>query len=236
MPMLAIELSQRSGGVAFVNEGIEPTVISVMGGRREKDELLPAVRSVLDSVGVSVADLSTIAVDIGPGGFTGLRVSIAAGQMLAEIAGATIVGIPGAEVAAASTPAVCASSRIGSMLVIAATRNGTAWTTRLGRGDPSEDWLPEGTPALVAEPPAESFDLVLADEHLEPAWRSHFESQGTEIVEPVHSAEGLAGLLQGCMAGSPPPTWHVSSDAATLRPIYPREPEAVRLWQARASR
>ena len=236
MPMLAIELSQREGGVAVVGEEIEPTVVPVTGGRREKDELLPAVRCVLQSAGVSVKDLGTVAVDVGPGGFTGLRISIAAGQMLAEIAGASIVGIPGAEVAASSTPAVRERALVGTILVIAAIRNGTAWATRLQRLAPGADWRPVGRPILAAGPPQGHFDLVLADEHLEPAWRSHFESQEIEIVEPVHSAGGLADLLRRSMPGSPPDSWHVSRDAATLRPIYPREPEAVRLWKNRSAR
>lgn len=236
MPMLAIELSQRAGGVAYLDEGREPVVAPVTGGRREKDELLPAIQQALDTANATARDLASVVVDIGPGGFTGLRISIAAGQMLAEVAGASVVGIPGAEVAAASTPAIFGGSLTGTILVIAATRNGTAWTTRLARQDPNRDWKPVGAAMLLDAPPAERYAAVLADEHLEPTWRGRFESEGIEIVEPVHSATGLAGLFLRGMSDSPPVSWQVSEDPATLRPLYPREPEAVRLWNARRGR
>ena len=236
MPMLAIELSQRSGGVAFTAEGVEPIVVPVRGGRRDKDDLLPAIRTILRSAETRVQDLSTVAVDIGPGGFTGLRVSIAAAQMLAEIADASVVGVPGAEVAAAATPGVFDGSRIGRLLVISATRNGTAWTTRLRREDPDADWRPDGDSVLLEELPSDDVDVVLADEHLDSVWRDRLEARGVEIIEPVHSALGLAELLRRSMTTAAPSTWWISGDAATLRPIYPREPEAVRLWKARASR
>ena len=89
---------------------------------------------------------------------------------------------------------------------------------------------------LAGAPPEEGFDTVLADEHLDPSWRSRFESLGIEIVEPDHSAQGLIGLLRRSTSGPPPASWHVSDDPATLRPIYPREPEAVRLWKAKSGR
>ena len=235
MPMLAIELSQRSGGVAVVNEEGDASFVSVTGGRREKDELLPAVREALGSANVLARDLATVAVDVGPGGFTGLRISIAAGQALAEVSGAVVVGVPGAEVAVASTPACLDQALAGTIVVISATRNETAWATRFHRERPGDDWVTVGRAGLIDALPAERFAAALADEHLDPAWRASLGEVGTPILEPVHTATGLAGLL--CrLRGTPPPSWHVAGDAATLRPIYPREPEAVRLWKARSSR
>lgn len=235
-PMLAIELSQRSGGVALVRKGVEPLTVSITGGRRERDELLPAIRSVLESARVQVGDLATVAVDTGPGGFTGLRISIAAGQMLAEVSGAMVVGVPGAEVAAASTSSIRDGDRTGTILVVAATRNGTAWVTRLHRTDPDRDWRPVGTAELLEDPPDERFEVVLADAHLEPEWRAFFTASGIEIIDPIHSPGGFAGLLARSLDEVMPASWFVSSDPATLLPLYPREPEAVRLWKQRACR
>lgn len=52
--------------------------------RAHAEQLLPLVQRVLAEAGVGVADLSGIAVGIGPGPFTGLRVGVAAAQTLAE--------------------------------------------------------------------------------------------------------------------------------------------------------
>ncbi|MCP4835832.1 MAG: tRNA (adenosine(37)-N6)-threonylcarbamoyltransferase complex dimerization subunit type 1 TsaB [Phycisphaera sp.] len=235
MPMLAIELSQRSGGVAVVDEAGHESVVPVTGGRREKDELLPAVREALESANVLARDLATVAVDVGPGGFTGLRISIAAAQALAEVSGGVIVGVPGAEVAVASTPACLDRALAGTIVVISATRNETAWATRFHRDHPEDDWVAVGRGDLIDALPQERFAAVLADEHLDPAWRAGLGEVGTPILEPVHAATGLARLL-GRLRNAPPSSWHVSGDAATLRPIYPREPEAVRLWKARPGR
>lgn len=233
--MLAIELSQRSGGVAVVTGEGDLVARSVTGGRREKDELVPAIRDALDAANVSVPELATVAVDVGPGGFTGLRISIAAAQALGEIPGATVVGVPGAEVAVASTPACNHPTLSGTILVVSATRNGTAWATRFHRGSPTDHWVTMEEAGLIESLPKESFTAILADGHLDPGWRTSLEADGIPTIEPVHSAEGLARLLLHSME-APPSTWHVSGDAATLRPIYPREPEAVRLWKDRTGR
>ena len=226
-PMLAIELSQRSGGVALVRKGVEPLTVSITGGRRERDELLPAIRSVLESARVQVGDLATVAVDTGPGGFTGLRISIAAGQMLAEVSGAMVVGVPGAEVAAASTSSIRDGDRTGTILVVAATRNGTAWVTRLHRTDPDRDWRPVGTAELLEDPPDERFEVVLADAHLEPEWRAFFTASGIEIIgRPSAVAIALRAkcvfpvpggpsspMLYPAAHGAPSACWHACTSA-----------------------
>jgi len=61
--------------------------------RRQGDELFPAIERILLSTRTALSAVTRVAVATGPGSFTGLRVSIAAGQGIARGSGAALVGI-----------------------------------------------------------------------------------------------------------------------------------------------
>lgn len=228
--MLALELSQRQGGVAVVDADGEAHVRMVAGGRRDRDDFLPAIESACTSAGIRVRELRSVAVDLGPGGFTGLRVSIAAAQAIAETAGATVIGVPGADVAIASTLGVGTSTFVGEVAVIAATRNGSGWQTHFSRSSSSGSWEIKGVPGLRNSPTPE-LDGVLADDHLMDDWQVFFKEAGIPLIEPRFDPEVLARLALQASPESSREDLIVASDPARLRPIYPRVPEAVRLWK-----
>jgi tRNA threonylcarbamoyladenosine biosynthesis protein TsaB len=59
-----------------------------LGGRpAHAAELMPAVAEVMERAGVGWADLDAIAVGVGPGAFTGLRIGVATARALASGAG-----------------------------------------------------------------------------------------------------------------------------------------------------
>ncbi len=224
-PVLAIELSQRSGGVALIDAADVVHEIGISGGRRDRDELAPAIAAVLAEAGMDVGSVTGVAVDVGPGGFTGLRVSVVIGQAIAASVGARVIAVPGALVAAASTSET--ASMLGRVLVLSAAKSGTAWGTVVTRTSVDDPWSIEGAPGILPATPAGDLTAVLADEHLDDAFRATI-PVGTPIVEPHFSAAVLARLsLQGG-AGVV-----IHDDAARLQPLYPREPEAVRVWRAR---
>jgi tRNA threonylcarbamoyladenosine biosynthesis protein TsaB len=61
--------------------------------RRHGDELFPAIERLLASTRTALSAVTRVAVAVGPGSFTGLRVAIAAGQGIARGNGAAIVGV-----------------------------------------------------------------------------------------------------------------------------------------------
>lgn len=61
--------------------------------RGHAEALMPLVRRVMEQWGGSFADLDRVAVTVGPGSFTGLRVGIAAARGLALAAGKQAVGL-----------------------------------------------------------------------------------------------------------------------------------------------
>jgi tRNA threonylcarbamoyladenosine biosynthesis protein TsaB len=225
LPVLAIELSQRTGGVALLDSDGTLHEVIVEGGRRDRDELAPAVAQVLADAGTTARSISTVAIDVGPGGFTGLRISVAMGQALAEVSGARVVAVPGAMVAAASTREL--ASLTGRVLVLSAAKSGTAWGTVLERREAESVWNVIGTPGIFDRPPADRVAAVLADEHLDDAFRDAIVAD-VPIHEPCFSAAVLAGI-----AASGAPGVVSLADAARLQPLYPREPEAVRIWRER---
>jgi tRNA threonylcarbamoyladenosine biosynthesis protein TsaB len=190
-------------------------------GNRSRDELLPAIDDVVRTLGIAPRDFSLLGVDIGPGGFTGLRVSIATVQGIAEISGATVVGVEGATIAAASTPAARAAN--GEVLVLLAAKKESVWATRLALSE--SRWHEVGTPGVLDAPPEVPPSLVLADEYLPASWREAFAASGTTVLAPTYDAAVLLDLAEGRAAVGET----IAPDQ--LVPLYPREPEAVRMWK-----
>ena len=74
----------RSDGQAFEHE---PPVARLFEPPGHARELMPAVERVLAEAGVRFGDLDALAVGIGPGGFTGLRIGVATAHGIAQSAG-----------------------------------------------------------------------------------------------------------------------------------------------------
>lgn len=88
---VAIETATETVGVAVrTPDGVEAE-FALTGRRRHVETLTPALEHVLAQVGLVPGDLGLIAVDIGPGLFTGLRVGVAAAKGLAQALGLGVV-------------------------------------------------------------------------------------------------------------------------------------------------
>ncbi|PKN46670.1 MAG: tRNA (adenosine(37)-N6)-threonylcarbamoyltransferase complex dimerization subunit type 1 TsaB [Deltaproteobacteria bacterium HGW-Deltaproteobacteria-17] len=96
------------GGVALI-EGEREEACAPLGVERLRaeragnertgafdDDLMPAIDRLCARAGVEPAQLGRIAVSVGPGGFTGLRIACAVAKSIAEATGAKLVGVPAA--------------------------------------------------------------------------------------------------------------------------------------------
>jgi tRNA threonylcarbamoyladenosine biosynthesis protein TsaB len=91
---LAIETSSPRGSVALCADG---KVIAERHHQRadaHAEALLPLLDELLRDAGIQRFDLTRIAVGVGPGSFTGLRVGIALAQGLATGLGKPALGVP----------------------------------------------------------------------------------------------------------------------------------------------
>ena len=229
-PVLSIELSQRLGGVAVILGSGRIETIEVAGGRRETDDLAPAIEAVLDRSGLEPASLGSLAVDVGPGGFTGLRISVALAQMLAEVHRLPVYAASSALVAIASTPGL--DRAVGVVDVCVAAKRESAWRTRFVRSTVDERWRAAGDGEAIDETgDVGQVDLLLADEHLGAGLRAAYETADVDIATPSFSAAALARLVI-----EEDPNLRRFEDAAQLLPIYPRIPEAVRVWRNKTPR
>ena len=88
---LAIATSTPQVSVALQGpEGLAGSVV-VRAGRRHAETLAPAIESLTGLVGVTLAAVDRVAVDTGPGLFTGLRVGVATAKALGAALEAPVV-------------------------------------------------------------------------------------------------------------------------------------------------
>ena len=109
MRVLGIESATPAQGVALVEDDrlvVELSYLLAEGTRGGR--LLPTLDNVLRKAGVAPKDLGGVAVSVGPGSFTGLRVGLATAKGLALGTGVSLVGVSTLEVLAEgySAPAV----------------------------------------------------------------------------------------------------------------------------------
>src|SRR5262245_38956907 len=105
MRVLAIDTSTLAGGVALV-DGDRTVAEYVLDIRLTHSErLMPTVERVMSDAGWSPGDLSGLAVAIGPGSFTGLRIGVSAVKGLALALDLPIAAVPTLDALAAGIPA-----------------------------------------------------------------------------------------------------------------------------------
>jgi tRNA threonylcarbamoyladenosine biosynthesis protein TsaB len=104
MVVMGIETSTLRGGVALVSEQgvLSEHLFHVRATHAER--LLPSIDRLLSEAGLALPELDGIAVAIGPGSFTGLRIGLSTAKGLAAAAGKAIVGVPTLEAMAWTVP------------------------------------------------------------------------------------------------------------------------------------
>ena len=91
--LLAIETTEKRGSIAASLDGKVLQYNELPDGSRSAQSLVPAIRAVLRQLDWPVKSLHVIAVAVGPGSFTGLRVGLATARMLAYAVGAKLIGV-----------------------------------------------------------------------------------------------------------------------------------------------
>jgi tRNA threonylcarbamoyl adenosine modification protein YeaZ len=215
--------------------GIEPVEL----GGRDKDDLLPAIDRLCRRSGVVPRDLGLVAVDVGPGGFTGLRVAVAASAAMAEALGIGVVAVPAGAVAA-----IRAREGGTPFAVVLATKGESGYVQRFdGSG------VPLGLGELMNSDGLAGTETqrLIADRFMPDRWRAIAAEKGWGVEGLELRAESLLQVVQEMgealvkrpvgdrshLGLRPGVTGLVVMDPAEVRPLYAREPEAVTLWEAR---
>jgi tRNA threonylcarbamoyladenosine biosynthesis protein TsaB len=106
MIILAIETSGHAGSVALLDDGSILREIPLPPTERSATTLAPAIRDILADGVWETSDIRLIAVTIGPGSFTGLRVGVTTAKTLAYALSAELIGVGTLDVIAAQSGVV----------------------------------------------------------------------------------------------------------------------------------
>ena len=124
--IVAIETATETVGVAVRSPAGLTAEFALTGRRRHVETLTPALEHLLAQVGLVPGDLGLIAVDVGPGLFTGLRVGVAAAKGLAQ---SLDVGILSATSLEILTAAAAAAGHDGAVLACIDARRGEVFAS-----------------------------------------------------------------------------------------------------------
>jgi len=94
------------------HEGVLASAHS-MRGRQHAETLAPAIEFTCRQARIDLAEVSVVAVDLGPGLFTGLRVGVAAAKAMAHALSVPMIGVPSLDLLAFPV-------RFSSRLIVAA--------------------------------------------------------------------------------------------------------------------
>lgn len=100
MLILGIETATPQVGVAIADENDVLASLHAGGDRRHAEALVPSISFVAEQAQVTLRDLDAVAVDVGPGLFTGLRVGLATAKAVAHACQIPLIGVTSLEVLA----------------------------------------------------------------------------------------------------------------------------------------
>ncbi len=229
MKLAAIETSGAIGSVALVEDNRTVAHRSFEHGAHHGRELVPTLKELFQRVGWKPGkDLDLLAVDVGPGSYTGLRVGIACAKTISYLTGVPLVGVVSldalAENAPGQIPCACPvldAKRKEVYAAIYSRRDGVVVReTDLMVIRPEELLSKLPRPALLLGDGTAAFMQLPLDNEIEIAsqelWRVRAETVGRLGLRLYESGK--------------------RDDAFRLRPIYLRRPGAEEKLQARKAR
>jgi tRNA threonylcarbamoyladenosine biosynthesis protein TsaB len=230
--VLALETSTAQSSVCLAgDEGLlAGATLGAPKGRAHGEFLMPAVAFCLSQVGLEVGDLTGVAVGLGPGLFTGMRVGIASAQALAHARGLPVVGV-------ASLDLLAFPARHSRRLLCAAVdakRGELFWAfyrPAPGGIQRLTEYRVGPVGKLAGEIQAVGDDVLCVGDGAV-AQRAALEATGAEVATHATAyptAQSLAELAMHRLRRGD------GGRATDLEPIYLRRPDAKIGWPARAA-
>ncbi len=220
---LLLETSSRVGEVGVAEGGRLIASARLDAGRHHARDLTPTIAHLLDRAGWRPADVSAVAVSVGPGSYTGLRIGVITAKAFAYA--------NGCRVAAAPTFHIIARQTNGPGLeleVVADALKGKVYAQSFSRATELADWRPVDDLAIV----------------LSTDWRSRLRARtlvsgpgiGSVGAVPTIVSEDrreprVESLYALAVTGA-----YDHSDIFSLEPLYLRPSSAEEQWDARLPR
>lgn len=228
--LLALDTATRQSGLALLDGQTLVAELNWISNDSQTVEMLPRLSQILAWHGLSPGDVQAVAVSLGPGSFTGLRVALSIAKGMAVAHGLALLGVPTLDASAlpfvASDRLVCAVAPAGRDRIYWATYAATPDETRpvatsLGAWQGWRSDYRLGDVQALAEALREPALLV---GEIPPALH---ETSKTLLAGRVDlSATAAIGRRAAAIATLGWLRWHAGDldDAASLAPIYLQEP------------
>lgn len=166
MPVIAIETATMAGSIAVVNEKRVVSELTLNIKATHSERLMAAIDRLLDDTGLTLHDMRGIAVSIGPGSFTGLRIGLGTAKGLSFASGKPLIGVPTLDALALNIP----FSRYTVCPILDA-RKGEVYTALYnsnGHDRPTADSVPAGSGSFSRTAPPMELTKITDDMALSP--------------------------------------------------------------------
>ncbi len=221
MRVLGIETSGPFSGVAVAERGKILAEVTVRSENLVSQHLFPEIIRVLDNARTAPRELDGVAVSLGPGRFTGLRVGIAAAVGLARGLGTPLAGVPTLDVVARGLRGDYAAALVltdaGKKRVYAAAYRSSE-TSGLERVTPFVLMEPEEALSLAP-------DATLAGEGAY-LYRKRLEAAAGGNLSIAPESEAYPSPVNVAIMGAEKIAAREAGEPGSLRPIYVRPSEA----------
>ena len=223
--IVALETTETIGSVAALADGKLLSELKLDPDKRTAQSLAPGLKTLLEEIRWAATDIDLVAVSVGPGSFTGLRIGVTTAKTLAYCAKADILGVDTLEVVANAAP-----DGVDIVSVAVDAQRGQVVAGLFRRG--ADGWFEPVAPARLVK---------IAD------WLDTI-PPGVAVSGPI--LRKLAGRLPGHVATLPPECWSPTAaqvgrlaarhhaagrrdDVWTLVPRYSRPSAAEEKWEQR---
>lgn len=122
MNLLAFETSTSVGSVALIKDGVFFGVKTSEEQKKHTEFVTTATQTLLNEAGLIISDINHLAVSIGPGSFTGIRVSVNSVRTYAQLLNQKIYIDNSLHILASQTslPSICLLNAFKNMVYISA--------------------------------------------------------------------------------------------------------------------
>jgi tRNA threonylcarbamoyladenosine biosynthesis protein TsaB len=143
MSILAIDTSTRASGIALY-DGLDLRYECIWQSREfHSVDLAPGIQQALQKAGIKMEELQAVAVAIGPGSYTGLRIGLALAKGLTFAHGLKLVAVPSLDILAAGQ--AIQELPMAAVLQAGRSRLAVGWYKVK-----KEKWMADGKPVLMS--------------------------------------------------------------------------------------
>lgn len=93
MKILGVDTSSDICSICLLENNITLKELNLNNGRTHSENLVPLLKELMDTCNITFKDIDLIAVNKGPGSFTGIRIGISTVKAIAEVHNIKVVGV-----------------------------------------------------------------------------------------------------------------------------------------------